>query len=75
MTFEKGQRVNTPLGPGTVAYQRLAAPDYRDAEAVSVVLDDRRDRYGYTGTLFAAYKVTPATSDDSGEPATLEPEI
>jgi hypothetical protein len=65
MTFSQGQRVTTPLGLGTVAYQRLAGPDYTAAEAVSVVLDDRRERYGYTGTLFAAYKVTPC---EPGEP-------
>jgi hypothetical protein len=64
-TYEQGQRVTTPLGPGTVAYQRLAAPDYTEAEAVSVVLDDRRERYGYTGTLFAAYKVTPHTEGEA----------
>jgi len=57
-TYHQGQRVNTPRGSGSVAYQRLAAPDYRDAIAVSVVLDCERARIGYAGTIFPADQIT-----------------
>lgn len=53
-TYHRGDRVTTPQGPGTVAYQRMAPPDYSAAEAVSVVLDSQRGRAGYAGTIFAA---------------------
>ena len=56
-SYTHGQRVTTPQGPGTVAYQRLAAPDYREAEAVSVVLDAKRQQPGYVGTIFPAAAV------------------
>ena len=59
MTFRQGDRVLTPLGPGGVAYQRMAAPDYREAEAVSVVLDARRTDIHYAGTIFRAGDVRP----------------
>lgn len=57
MTFHQGQRVRVASGPlagklGLVAYQRMAAPDYREAEAVSVVLDSKRKQAGYSGTMF-----------------------
>lgn len=57
--FDRGDRVTTPLGPGTVAYQRMAPPTYSVPEAVSVVLDDRRLRPGYSGTIFPAAEVFP----------------
>lgn len=50
--FKKGQRVSTPSGPGTVAYQRMAPPKYAKPEAVSVVLDKRKGKTSYTGTMF-----------------------
>lgn len=57
MTFEQGQRVTTPVGPGSVVDQRLAGPDYTQAEAVSVVLDARCGEPHYAGTMFAAGQV------------------
>lgn len=57
-TYHQGQRVTTPRGAGAVAYQRLGAPDYCDAIAVSVVLDCERLRPGYTGTIFSADQIT-----------------
>ena len=57
MIFEKGQEVKTPLGYGRVAFQRMKPPDYREAEAVSVVLNDRVNIKGYQGTMFAADSV------------------
>ena len=62
----RGDRVLTPLGPGTVAYVRMAPPDYREVEAVSVVLDGIRDRWpNYTGSTFPVDKVsvTPREED------------
>lgn len=58
MRYTKGQRVRTPAGLGTIAYERLAAPDYTEAEAVSVVLDGET-RAGYVGTIFRAATVEP----------------
>jgi hypothetical protein len=58
VTFLKGDRVMTPIGAGAIAYARMAPPDYSTAEAYSVVLDDQRNRPGYTSTLFAAEFVT-----------------
>lgn len=60
MTFEKGQRVVVHGRFGTVAFQRLAAPTYQHAEAVSVVMDDQRDLVGYEGTMWRADEVKPA---------------
>lgn len=55
----KGTRVVTPLGPGGVAYVRMAAPNYATPEAVSVVLDARRADPNYSGTIFPAADVRP----------------
>ena len=52
--YRQGDRVQTPNGPGSVAYQRMAAPDYAEVAAVSVVLDSEQTRAGYTGTVFPA---------------------
>lgn len=54
--FRQGDRVLTPGGRATVAYVRMAAPDYREPEAVSVVLDLHRGQ-GYVGTIYHASKV------------------
>lgn len=56
--FYKGQKVNTPLGQGTVAYQRLDL-DGRTPYVVSVVLDSKKDIYSYTGTILKAEDVKP----------------
>jgi hypothetical protein len=52
--YRQGDRVQTPNGPGSVAYQRMEPPDYSAVAAVSVVLDSERTRAGYTGTIFPA---------------------
>lgn len=57
--FTKGQRVTTPLGAGNVAYQRMAPPNYSKPASVSVVLDKKKTRSGYTGTVFKANDVKP----------------
>ncbi len=63
--MNKGDRVETPLGPGTVAYVRMAPPDYADyamVAAVSVVLDHCRETPGYEGTVFGAANVKLVTA-------------
>jgi hypothetical protein len=61
--FYISQRVATPKGAGTVAYQRTRPPDYTVADAVSVVLDSERQRPGYNGTMFQAADVTHERPD------------
>ncbi len=58
-TFQQGDPVDTPVGPGRVAYVRMAPPTYSTPEAVSVVLDARRGDPRYTGSIFSASDVTP----------------
>jgi hypothetical protein len=59
--------VSTPQGLGTVNYQRMAPPSYSQAEAVSVLLDERRVRGfargelidpDYEGTIFPAATIS-----------------
>lgn len=64
--FTKGQRVKTPMGPGSVAYQRMAPPTYSKPQAVSVVLDSKRGKGNYTGTIFDASKVKPLKEFSEG---------
>ena len=59
MTFREGERVDTPQGPGTVVFQRMAPPEYVEAAAVSVRLDSRRRDLTYTGTIYLAGLVIP----------------
>jgi len=61
--FTKGQRVSTPLGPGDVAYQRMGPPNYSEPVSVSVVIDKKRNKPGYTGTMFKAKDVKPLKED------------
>lgn len=66
--YVSGQRVKVRMAgglveEGAVAYQRMdpcASPPYSKPAAVSVVLDSRKDRPGYAGTVFLAALVTPA---------------
>ena len=62
-----GDRVLTPYGRGTVAYVRMAAPDYREPEAVSVILDAKRGQLGYAGTIVPAASVSPEPLRAVGE--------
>lgn len=61
--MQAGQRVTTPLGPGTLASVRMAPPRYAEPEAVSVRLDSQASRPGYAGTTFAAAQVAPLQGD------------
>lgn len=53
----KGDRVLTPYGEGTIAYVRMAPPTFSEVWAVSVVLDNKKDIFGYSGTMVPAEKV------------------
>lgn len=68
--FTKGQRVlvqtagreawyGGSIAFGTVNYQRMKAPDYSEAEAVSVIMDTQKETPGYSGSIFAAEQVHP----------------
>lgn len=51
-----GLRVRTRLGYGSVGWWRLGATD-KIVTAVSVVLDEKRDRPTYRGTVISAKDV------------------
>lgn len=55
--MRQGDRVSTSLGKGTVAYVRMAPPTYSEVDAVSVVLDAKRHRPGYSGTILDSSQV------------------
>lgn len=57
MNLCKGMPVNTPNGKGKVGYVRMRAPEYSVPEAVSVVLDNRKDDPAYKGTVFPAEEI------------------
>jgi len=79
MTFHKGQRVTTPKGEGSVNYQRMAAPSYSQAEAVSVILDASEGiaqgaSFSYEGHIFKAEDGKPCGFQDAfGMPFELCP--
>lgn len=57
--FEKGDRVNTHLGPGEVVYKRMQAPDYTQVLAYCVKLDNKKNiGPTYNGTIIPADKVS-----------------
>ena len=57
--LRQGTRVQTPLGPGTVAYTRgYVLNGEHTINAVSVVLDARRNDPKYTGTIWPIAKIT-----------------
>ena len=60
--YQQGTRVNTPSGVGTVQYVRMVPPAYASVEAVSVRLDVKADRPGYTASMFPADRVWPYRS-------------
>lgn len=57
--FRQHQRVMTSHGAGTVVYVRMGAPTFAQVEAVSVILDAKRDRPNYTGTILPVAVVRP----------------
>lgn len=62
--FDKGDRVNTPNGPGSVIYKRMAGPDYTRVAMYSVCLDYRKAESeqppfpNYSGSAFPAEEIT-----------------
>lgn len=65
--FYRGDRVKTPMGMGTVAYQRMAPPEFKQPAAVSIALDDRRNEPNYTGTVFRAEEIGQVELLSDGE--------
>ncbi len=63
MQLEQGQEVMTPEGRGRVAYVVMRAPNYFEAQSVSVILDAKRNYITYSGTKFPADQVTPCSND------------
>jgi hypothetical protein len=65
MEFDKGDRVMTHLGAGTVVYKRMAPPTYSEVDVYSVCLDARKAASeqppfpSYTGTIVKAEDVKP----------------
>jgi len=68
--FNQGDRVEAHIGdtwkPGIVNYRRMAAPDYRDPVAYSILLDEKANVPGYAGTMIKSEHVrsVPELSDD-----------
>ena len=64
--FERGDRVMTPLGPGTVVSKRMVPPNYCEVQAYSVCLDDKLEESKtypfkhYNSTVFPAHEVSRA---------------
>ncbi len=62
MCFKQGQRVKVNCSgkilTGVVVYQRMAPPDYKEAEAVSVYLDSKCNDSKYVGSIFWAKDVS-----------------
>lgn len=55
--FKKGDRVSVKGKSGSVAFVRMAGPSYSSPQAYSVVMDDKKSRAGYTGSMYAAKDV------------------
>jgi hypothetical protein len=59
--FNKGDRVSTPHGKGTVNYRRMAPPDFYEVDAYSVVMDVKVSAYDspllYSATIYPASQV------------------
>ena len=58
--FDRGDRVLTPYGKGTVAYKRMGPPTYSKAIAYSVVLDNRKNEIGYSSMVIPADNIFEA---------------
>lgn len=61
--FNKGDRVITNLGPGTVVYRRMMPPEFNVPSVYSVLLDHKvtealSSGRTYTGTIIDASGVT-----------------
>ncbi len=52
-------KVLTPQGEGVIAFVRNGPPNFDTPEAVSVILDSKRNTPGYSGTMFLFKEVKP----------------
>lgn len=65
--FDKGDRVMTPDGPGSVVFRRMGGSFYADVKAYSVCLDHKKAESekppfpSYTGTMYPASDVKEET--------------
>jgi len=65
MEFNKGDRVTTHLGPGTVVYKRMKPPTFSEVEVYSVCLDHKKAESekppfsSYSGTIVKAEDCQP----------------
>lgn len=57
MLFEKGDRVMTPGGAGTVSFKRMAPPNYSEVAAYSVRLDSRNNDPHYVSSMYSSEEV------------------
>lgn len=63
--YDKGARVRTPQGCGSVVYRRMKAPTFSEVDCYSVCLDAKKKESetppfpSYSGTVFPADAVTP----------------
>lgn len=55
--WRSGTEVYTPMGKGKIAWIRMGAPSYSQPETISVLLDTKREHYGYSGTVFNVREV------------------
>lgn len=55
--FDKGDKVMTPHGVGTVCYKRMKSPDYAEASAYCILLDSVDISRPYNTTIYPAEDV------------------
>mgnify|MGYP003403044754 CR=1 FL=1 len=65
--YDKGDKVSTPDGLGTVVYKRMKAPDYSKVEVYSVRIDSKCNTTNYSGTIYLAKDVGPSDYEQCGD--------
>jgi len=65
--YDKGDRVSTPDGLGTVVYKRMEAPDYCKVAAYNVRVDATCSNPNYSGTIYMAKDVGPCDYEPCGD--------
>lgn len=56
--YNRGERVQTPMGPGVVNYVRMEPPTFAFPSVYSILLDSNKDDQLYGGTIFDANVVS-----------------
>lgn len=59
MSFNKGDRVMSPGGKGTIQWRRMKAPYYDEVAVYSVRLDNGVYSHADQGSMYAAKDVHP----------------